>query len=766
MSARRGRGRRLALWLLLAGSGFAALYGLWLYATLALPRGEDRQPLKIYSAPYPLTPGMKLDKPGLQSRLGHLGYRQVFRKQLAPGEYRLNDASVDVHLRDFLYPDGLVPGRQVRLALEDGQITRVLALPDEQDAGPVALEPHLIGGVLEASRQVREWVPLSAIPRSMIDAVLAIEDRRFYRHVGIDPVGIARATWENLKGGAVVQGGSTITQQLAKNLYYTQHRTFVRKLKEAFAALILEAKYSKDDILESYLNEIYLGQSGSIAVYGVQEGAQYYFGKPLAMLTPAEAALLAGMIKGPNTYAPVRDAKRAKQRRDHVLLRLKLDGKLTDKQYQAAVGTAIKTGSLQHGLTDAPYFLDYVLAHIEDLPEGEPQSALRVFTTLDLEMQRLAEQALSAGVSRLQSRHRWLRTSDDHLQAALVALDPRSGAILAMVGGRDYRSSQFNHAVQARRQPGSLFKPFVYATAFQRSVAVKEAAVTPATLIDDSPISFPDGQKTWEPQNYDKRFHGQVTVRSALEQSLNVPVVRVAQTVGVPELIATLRTVGIHGPFDERLSLALGTSEVSLLEITAAYGAFANSGRYVAPKGLAALVEQVGEQSGHLVKDDQGQNLQAFSPEAAYLITSLLQGVVQRGTAARARELGLTGEVAGKTGTTDEHRDAWFVGYTPDIVVGVWVGFDEGTSLKLTGAQAALPIWVDFFRRAVPAPPASFIAPVGVTIRPIDPQTGQLSTSACPVSIEESFVEGTEPTVFCELHSPGMLERLKNIFGL
>ena len=766
MSARRRRGRRFALRLFLAASGLAALYGLWLYATLALPRGEDRQPLRIYSAPFPLAAGTRIDRPALQSRLGHLGYRQVFRQRLSAGEYRLGDASVDVHLRDFLYPDGMVRGRHVRLALEDGHVMRVLTLPDEQDAGPVALEPHLIGGMLEASRQVREWVPLSAIPRSMIDAVLAIEDRRFYRHVGIDPIGILRATWENVKGGAVVQGGSTITQQLAKNLYYTQHRTFVRKLKEAFAALILEMKYSKDDILESYLNEIYLGQSGSIAVYGVQEGAQYYFGKPLAQLTTAEAALLAGMIKGPNTYAPARDVKRARQRRDHVLQRLKADGKLSDKQYEAAAGTAIKTGAMQHGLTDAPYFLDYVLAHIADLPEGEPQSGLRVFTTLDLEMQRLAEQALTAGVARLESKHRWLRTSEDHLQAALIALNPKSGAILAMVGGRDYRSSQFNHAVQARRQPGSLFKPFVYATAFQRSVSVKEAAVTPATMIDDSPISFSDGEKTWEPQNYDKRFHGQVTVRSALEQSLNVPAVRVAQTVGVPDLIATLRTVGIHGPFDERLSLALGTSEVSLLEITAAYGAFANNGRYAAPKGLAALVEQVGEQSEPLVAGDQGQNVQAFSPEAAYVVTSLLQGVVQRGTAARARALGLTGDVAGKTGTTDEHRDAWFVGYTPDIVVGVWVGFDEGTSLKLTGAQAALPIWTEFFRRAVPDPSTSFLAPAGVTIRTIDPQTGQLATSACPERIEETFVEGTEPVIFCELHSPGMLERLKNIFGL
>ena len=752
-------------WLLMLLLGGLCTYGLYLYATLNLPRGEDRQSLRIFSTAFPLAPAAPIEKTRLQERLTHLGYRPVSRKVQAPGEYRLLSSSVDLYLRDFLYPDGLIRGRPIRLLLEGDQIARVLSLPEEEDAGPVALEPQLIGGLLETSRQVRDWISLSAIPPQIVDAVLSIEDHRFYEHVGIDPRGILRAAFQNLKGGTVVQGGSTITQQLAKNLYYTQQRTYIRKLKEAFAALILEAKYSKQDILESYLNEIYLGQSGSVAVYGIGQAAQYYFGKSLSQLTVPEAALLAGMIKGPNTYAPVRDPKRAKQRRDLVLLRMKQEGRLSDKQYQSAVNAPIRVTTLQHGVTDAPYFLDYILSQAGDSSDSA-QTGLRLFTTLDLEMQRLAEEAVSAGLSRLESKHRFLKKTADHLQGALVAIDPRTGAILAMVGGRDYRSSQFNHAVQAKRQAGSLFKPFVYLTALEQSLTAKEGSITPASLLDDSPISFPDGASSWAPQNYDRQFHGQISVRTALEQSLNVPAVRLAQSVGIPDIIRTLRSVGIQGPLDEHLSLALGSSEVSLLEMTSAFGALAQGGRYISPYAIASLVEQVNEQAGRRIRQQHDETTQVFSTQSAYLVTSILQGVVQHGTAAAARRMGLTAQIAGKTGTTDDHRDAWFVGYTPDLVVGVWVGFDGGTTLQLTGAQAALPIWVDFFRKAMPAPSIAFPVPSGIVTRMIDPHTAQLATTACPDSFEESFIEGTEPTVFCRTHDPGMLERLKNIFGM
>ncbi|MEP6886914.1 MAG: PBP1A family penicillin-binding protein [Nitrospirales bacterium] len=762
---RSPRYRHPVRWLLILFIGSLGIYGFYLYVTLSLPRGEDRQSLRIFSTSFPLAPAAPIEKARLQERLTHLGYRPVSRKVQAPGEYRFLSSSVDLYLRDFLYPDGLIRGRPIRLTLEDNHIARILSLPEEQDAGPVALEPQLIGGLLETSRQVRDWISLMAIPPQIIDAVLSIEDHRFYEHIGIDPRGILRAAFQNLKGGTVVQGGSTITQQLAKNLYYTQQRTYLRKLKEAFAALILETKYSKQDILESYLNEIYLGQSGSIAVYGIGQAAQYYFGKSLSQLSVPEAALLAGMIKGPNTYAPVRDPKRAKHRRDLVLLRMKQEGRLSDKQYQAAVNSPIRVTTLQHGVTDAPYFLDYILSQVDDSSDGT-QTGLRLFTSLDLEMQRMAEEAVSAGLSRLETKHRFLKKTADHLQAALVAIDPRSGAILAMVGGRDYRTSQFNHAVQAKRQAGSLFKPFVYLTAFEQSLTAKEGSITPASLIDDSPISFPDGASAWTPQNYDRQFHGQVSVRTALEQSLNVPAVRIAQSVGIPTILRTLRSVGISGPLDEHLSLALGSSEVSLLEITSAFGALSQAGQYVSPSGMTSLVEQVNDLAGRRIRQQKVETTQVFSAQSAYLVTSILQGVVKRGTAAPAQRMGLTAKIAGKTGTTDDHRDAWFIGYTPDLVVGVWVGFDGGATLKLTGAQAALPIWVDFFRKAVPVVLIDFPIPSGIVTRTIDPHTAQLATTACPDSLEESFLEGTEPIIFCETHDPGLLERLKNIFGM
>jgi penicillin-binding protein 1B len=347
----------------------------------------------------------------------------------------------------------------------------------------------------------------------------------------------------------------------------------------------------------------------------------------------------------------------------------------------------------------------------------------------------------------------------------LVALDPKTGGVRALVGGRDYGASQFNRAVQAKRQAGSLLKPFVYLAALERGIdsGSKEPLMTPATLIEDSPINFPNGEGSWSPQNYDRKFHGTVTVRTALEQSLNVPAVRVAYTVGVPRIIELLHHLGIKGSLDEHLSLALGSSEVSLLEITGAYAAFANGGRFVPPTGLQVVAS---DKAGEVIAESTSEENQVFSSQGAYLITSSLKGVVERGTAAAARGMGLASTVAGKTGTTDDHRDAWFIGYTSDLVIGVWVGFDDAAPIRLSAAQAALPIWVDFFRKAVATTSTDFAVPAGVVMRVIDPISGQLATSSCPESQEEVFLEGTEPKVFCVLHSPGFLEKLKRMFGM
>lgn len=751
--------RRLA-WSGTALVGLLCLYGFYLWATLTLPKAEDHPPLLIYGAPFLLTPGMHIGEIHLQERLDRLGYHQVFRPIHDPGEYHIAADFIAVYVRD--YPEGRITAFPLRLVRDGDKITQLLSLSEGQEVSLVPLEPPLISGVIGASRQVRDWISLADVPPHVLDAILAVEDHRFYRHHGVDPIAIARAMWENLKHGAVVQGGSTITQQLAKNLYYSSERTLLRKFKETMAALVLESKFTKDEILESYVNEIYLGQAGSVAIYGVGEAAHRYFGKPVQKLTVAEAALLAGMIKAPNTYSPLKAPQAATKRRDLALGRLREEGKLSDAEWRAAASVPVRVTPGQERVTDAPYFVDYLLHHAEVVTGSAIPPGAKVFTTLDPVLQRIAEETLQTGLVRLEGKYSALRRKAEPVQGAVVALDPKTGNVLAMVGGRDYRQSQFNRAVQARRQPGSLFKPFVYLAAFEAGRANKEGAITPASLIVDEQISFPAENAAWSPQNYDQQFRGPVTVRTALEQSLNVPTVRIAHAVGMRPIVTLAHELGIQGPLEENLTTALGTSEVSLMEITGAFGALAQGGRFIPPAAVAAMVASTGESLWHDLADSR----QVVSPQAAYLVTSLLQGVVERGTAAKVRAMGLETILAGKTGTTDEYRDAWFVGYTPDLVIGVWVGFDDGSALGLSGSAAALPIWIELARQIIPSVSPEFPVPPGIVTRTIDPETGQLATSKCPQEVEEAFIEGTEPAVYCQVHGGSWWDEIKRKFGL
>lgn len=675
------------------------------------------------------------------------------------------------------FPTGPGPRRARRTALWSclalglllssyvGYLWLTITLPGPEDRRTLlvyAASGQLLTSLADGTRLLRRWVPLRDVPAPVVAAVLAAEDHRFYDHPGVDPLAIGRALWTNLRHGEVRQGGSTITQQLAKNLYYGRQRTVTRKVQDALAALVIERMYGKDQILETYLNEVYLGQIGPVAIHGIGEAAYRYFGKPVGRLTLAEGALLAGMIKGPNTYSPLRDRRLALKRRNEVLRRLKDLGRLSEEDYRAALDSPLKLSPRIEGLTLGPYFLDYVLQEVERSPAAGLPPGARIDTTLDPRLQRLAEGTIAKGLARLEARIPVARNARQPLQGALVALDARSGAILAMVGGRDYRASQFNRAVQARRQAGSLLKPFVYLAAFETGAEVEGRPVTPATLVKDEPLTFDEGAAPWSPQNYDRQYHGLVSARAALEQSLNVPAVRLAQSVGVRPLIALLERLGLAGPFGEDLSLALGSAGVSLLEMTAAYGALAQNGLYLSPTGLRVVSLPTGER---LLPAPQ-ERRQAVSPQAAYLTTSLLRGVVDRGTGAQARALGLTAVLAGKTGTTDEERDAWFVGYTPDLVIGVWVGFDDGTPLHLTGAQAALPIWVDFARQVIPPDSPDFPQPGGIAVRMVDPASGLLATADCPESVEEMFIEGTEPEDYCPLHGGGFWEGLRRGLGL
>jgi penicillin-binding protein 1B len=752
-----------SIWLL-AGMFFLAMtglavYGAYLATFLELPRSEDHPPLRLYAAPFQLKTGLSVKAAHLPERLQRLGYRAVGESVASPGDFRLTSQSLTIFLH--AQPEAFLKSTLITLDLEDGKIAQVLSEPDRTPMFPVFLEPELISGLRGGSRQVREWIPLGRIPERLTDTIVAVEDRRFYSHVGIDPVAVGRAVWRNLTKGGVVQGGSTITQQLAKNLFYSPQRTFIRKVKEALAAIVLESKYNKGEILESYLNEIYLGQTGFVSIYGVGEAAHRYFGKTLDQLTVAEIAMIAGLIKGPNTFAPTKHRELAEQRRDVVLRLLRDQGRVSEEEWKAAVNEPVRVAPPDDVLAEAPYFLDTVLRQVEDvvglpLPEG-----LRIDSTLDSLVQQAVTEGLENGLTRLERAYPALKGSEQPLQGAVVVVDPSTGAIVALVGGRDYRVSQFNRAVQARRQAGSLFKPFVYLAAFETSRSGLQPSLTPASLLADEPVSFESDHGTWAPQNYDRQFRGNVTLRSALEQSLNVPAVRVAKTVGTQPILDVIRQLGVTSVLTNDLSLALGSPAVSLLDMVTAYGTMANGGVWVRPTSLRA----VSDREGMTVWSATPERRQAVSPQAAYLVTSLLEGVVRRGTAAKAKVLGLTGAIAGKTGTTDGYRDAWFVGYTSDLVIGVWVGFDDERAIRLTGAQAALPIWMDIARRILPEQAAPFSPPAGVVVRAIDPKTGQLATSQCPEQVEEVFIEGTEPTVYCEIHGGGLWERLRHTFG-
>ncbi|MBH0203047.1 MAG: PBP1A family penicillin-binding protein [Nitrospira sp.] len=735
-------------------------YVVFLSTSLALPKSDEHPPLLIYGAPFFLTPGLHVVDSGLLDHLQRLEYKPATTVPRVPGEYFAAKDFIEIFLH--AQEANRLPARSVRLRLADGIVTEVVSVSDRHPLSLVSLEPVLISGMRAGSRQVREWIPLDRVPPALIQALLIIEDRRFFSHFGVDPIAIGRAFWINMTRGVLVQGGSTLTQQLAKNLYYSPKRTIGRKLREVMAAMALEFKYQKEEILESYVNEIYLGQAGPVSIYGVREAAHRYFSKDLDALSIDEIALIVGLIKGPNAYSPVKNVEEATARRNVVLRRLKEEGILAEDVVAQAMNRPVKVMLNQDVLTDAPYFVDHLLREIEqgigmDIPDGA-----RIYSTLDPRAQRIAARVLHEGLAKLEKNYPALAGVEPPLQGAAVVLDVKTGHVLAMVGGRHYQMSQFNRAVQAHRSAGSLFKPFVYLAGFEAARDHGTAGLTPATLLVDEPVTLESGTGSWSPQNYDRQYRGPVTVRTALEQSLNVPAVRTAHRTGMTALTGLLHAFGVTTPLADDLSLALGSSSVSLLQITSAYAGLANGGVVIHPVALSNMVREGGETIWSPPLDRR----QAATPQGAFLITSLLKGVVDRGTGAKARALGVHGPVAGKTGTTDGYRDAWFIGYTPDMAIGVWVGFDDERPLQLTGAQAALPIWSELALRLIPRDSPDFEAPVGVVQRKIDPKTGQLATSQCPEQRVEYFIAGTEPTVYCEVHGGGLWERMKQTFGL
>ena len=587
--------------------------------------------------------------------------------------------------------------------------------------------PVAIGSLGSVPMERRRPVALEEVPDHLVQAVLAVEDQRFHDHHGLDVWRIGGALIANIKAGGIRQGGSTLTQQLAKNLFLTADRTPLRKLREAVIALVLEARYEKADILEAYLNEIYLGQDGPRAIHGVGPAAWYYLGKDIQRVNLAESALLAGMIRAPNRYAPTRHPATARQRRDLVLRLMAEQQRITSAVATRTRRAAVPRRAHPEAVLDGRHFRD---ASVVAVPRRLPGRGVAVYTTLDAALQRAAERAVRNGLSRLRARG---------AEAALLAIDPRNGEILAMVGGRAYGASQFNRAIAARRQPGSAFKPVVALAALERARG-SEPAFTLASLVEDEPLRVRTPSGPWQPVNYDGRFRGTVTVREAMEQSLNVPFARIGLAIGADRIAATAKRLGIASSLRAVPSLALGSSEVTLLELVRAYGVLAAGGDLAETRTVLGHA-RYGRPLG---APPSGRISRVADPAAAYLVTSALEGAVSRGTGRALNGSGRFDGIAGKTGTSNDWRDAWFLAYTPTLVVGAWVGYDDGRSLGLSGAGAALPIVARFLEGARAEQGGEpFEVPDGITESYVTlAHAGWLP--AC--GSREVFLEGTEPS--------------------
>jgi penicillin-binding protein 1A len=613
----------------------------------------------------------------------------------------------------------------------------------------------------EFYKENRSPIPLRQVPPHLVNATLATEDRSFYQHWGVDLWGIARAAVTNVLKMRRAEGGSTITQQLARNLFLTHERTLERKLKEIVLAIQIERTNSKDQILELYFNQIYFGEGA----YGVEAAAKTYFNKPVGELSLAECALLAGLPANPSLYSPRRRPEAVKARRAKVLRNMLATKSITQVEFDAAISAPLGVTATRYSNDRAPYFVEMLRLHLDERYGSNAvyEGGMKVWTTLDMDLQQIAERAMERQLEALESDLKLRQTRagfvtptnaesrassrTPYLQGAIVALDPRNGHLRALVGGRDWNHSNFNRAVQARRQAGSAFKPFVYTAAIDNGFH-------PTDIIVDEPVSFPGGDgKLYQPGNYDRTFRGPVTLRYALQQSINIPAVKLLRKVGVSLVASYARRMGIKSPIGQNLSLALGSSEVTLLEITSAYGVYANRGIRNEP----LFVLKVEDRNGSVLERNTPRPVEVLSEATAAVMTSMLQSVMDHGTGFPARARGFTLPAGGKTGTMDDYMDAWFVGFTPGLSCGVWVGFDRKRTIGpgMTGGRAALPIWTEFMVGATRGRPVEdFPAPAGTVSRLVCAETGMLATDKCPSVTNEMFGEATEPTEFCSTH-PG-----------
>jgi penicillin-binding protein 1B len=708
------------------------------------------EPSRLYAAPVALRVGGPVDARTLRADLESMGYRTA-GTTVTQGSYRISPGVVTIGLRrQPRQGEGPGPfaGTNLEAAIGGG---RVLALRvSGRDLGPdgvVTLGRPLLYTFYEAELRDCRPVRLTELPAHVVAAVLAAEDASFFRHPGLAPDGILRAAWEDLRTGEVRQGGSTITQQLVKNIFVGNRRTLGRKLREAVLAMLVEARFSKERVLEAYLNEIYWGSAGGANVHGVGAAARAYFGKEPGELTLGEAATLAGMIHSPADSSPTTAPAVARERRDRVLDRMVACRFIRRDAAVAAKRQPLVAHPLPLAARRAPWFAVAMAAEarerfgVERLG-GTGHQLLSTLSTLD---QSVAEQEVSAGLKELETTFETPHPAAP-LEGALVSLEPGSGRIRAWVGGRNWKRSEFDRVATARRQAGSAFKPMVFAT------ALEDGRLVPWELLRDSPVVVGTGSDAWRPRNYDGGFHGDVTPGQALALSLNVPTVRVAMRAGLPRVVEVAHAMGIRSPLTAVPSIALGSCAVTPLELAVAYATLAGDGRRPPAWGLENVVDAGGSS---LVGKSPAASQRVLSADTAYEVTSMLRGALSGGTAASARAYGVRGALAGKTGTTDDRRDSWFAGYSADRVTVVWVGYDDNRATRLSGSRGALPIWSRFVARAEPAGGwAQLDAPAGFVSVEVDPVTGLVATPLCPRRTRLELPVGRAPVRECDQHLP------------
>lgn len=719
-------------------------------------------PAKVYARPLELYSGAPLSIHDLKIELTALGYHFV-DKVNQPGQAAFSSSRVTLSTRGFQFPDEFEPARQLVLDFNDGILSLIHSV-DQQPLTLLRLEPALIGGIYPLNNEDRDLIQLKEIPQAFIDALIAIEDRDFYDHFGISFKGIARATLANIRAGAFMQGGSTLTQQLIKNFYLTADRTLLRKMLELPMAIILEWHYSKQEILEAYLNEVYLGQSGSRAIHGFGLGAAHYFSQPLQELKLHQLALLAGLVKGPSYYDPRRHPERAKQRRNLVLSVLHQQSSISDEAYMLASTAELDVVPAGSSMKEAyPAYIDLVKRQLQREYKDEDlgSEGLQIFTSLDPISQHKAESSLISTIESLGKAH---GENLAKLQGSMVVIEPQTGEVLALIGDRNTRFQGFNRALNAIRPIGSLVKPAIYLTAFERGYTL-------ISELDDTPFSLSlPNQQTWSPQNFDGKSYGAVPLHTALTNSYNLSTAQLGMELGVDKVIETLKQLGVDRSMDAYPSLLLGAQSLSALEVAAMYQTIAATGFKIPPRTIRTVTDSEGKP----LSSYPFQLQQIIDEKTMYLLQYNLQQVMRSGTARSVyQQLPTNINTAGKTGTSDQQRDSWFAGFTGNRLAVVWLGLDDNSPMPLTGSTGALRVWTKFIAQE---PLQSFepAAPEGIDMLWIDPLSGKLADGLCENAIQIPFIRGTQPieTAACampeETYSENPIKRsidwVKDIF--